>query len=158
MQANCKYVILLTKQFAFKAARGAERHLASSAKVVFSVRWGVIYGQRSALCPEYRWRRLLPIVFNSSWGPSFYHCVICCLPACAGLSLGRVIDCGVFGAAAGWVLAVGASPKQLRHARHSLATVLWSPCPPAAASPLGRCPGGEMICPSLPTLYRQEPQ
>lgn len=37
MQADCKYVIPLTKQFAFNAARGAERHLASSAKVVFSV-------------------------------------------------------------------------------------------------------------------------
>lgn len=37
MQANCKYVTPLTKQFAFNAARGAERHLANSAKVVFSV-------------------------------------------------------------------------------------------------------------------------
>lgn len=43
MQVNCKYVILLIKQFAFNTARGAARHFANSAKVVFSVLSEVIY-------------------------------------------------------------------------------------------------------------------
>lgn len=49
-----------------------------------------------------------------------------------------------------WVLAVGASSKQLQQAQHSLATVPKSPFPPAAASPPGRCPGGGVICPPHP--------
>lgn len=42
---NCKYVIPLIKQFVFNTAHGAARQLASSAKVVFSVLRGVIYGK-----------------------------------------------------------------------------------------------------------------
>lgn len=45
MQMNCKYAIPLIKQFTFNTAHGAARHLASSAKVVFSVLSGVIYGE-----------------------------------------------------------------------------------------------------------------
>lgn len=42
---NCKYVIPLIKQSVFNAAHGTVQHLANSAKVVFSLLSGVIYGE-----------------------------------------------------------------------------------------------------------------